>query len=277
MHRSLILVLSAAATLTLGGCGGDDSPIDTVRAAGEGVVDAGSSKTTVTLELPGLTLSGDGEYDYEKNTGRTTFDTSALAAAGFPRELKLLVDDKTIYLNLGGLLVETDWAKVDTTKTENLGPQYKSLAELGNNSDPRAILAYTVGAKDNLKEVGNEEVRGEPTTHYKGTVDLKAAARRIGGRQAEALRTVIDTLKTSTIPADFWVDDDGRLRRFRHVIDLSKSSAAAQAGISGKSTTTMEFYDFGTKVELDLPPDNEVTDLTGGESTPQTATTAPPG
>ena len=276
MHRSPILVLTAVAALSLAGCGDDDSPIDVVRAAGEGVVEAGSSKTTVTLELPGLTLSGEGEYDYENNTGRTTFDTSALAAAGFPRELKLLVDDKTIYLNLGGRLVETEWAKVDTTKTGNLGPQYKSLAELGNNSDPRAILAYTVGAKDDLKEVGDEEVRGEPTTHYKGTVDLKVAARRIGGPQAEALRTVIDTLKTSTIPADFWVDDDGRLRRFRHVIDLSKASAAAQAGISGKSTTTMEFYDFGTKVELDLPPDDAVTDLTR-ETNAETTTTAPPG
>lgn len=262
MRRSIGVVVVASAAVLLGACGEEVRPVDRIRQSSQKVVDAGSSKMSVALDGSGLSLEGEGAYDYEQRRGTMTLDTSSLAAAGFPKELKVLVDDTIIYVNLGGLLQGTEWAKIDTTKAAELGPQYASLAGLGTRNDPRATLAYMRGVRDDVKTVGKEEVRGADTTHYSATIDLEAAAEASTGDQAKAIRSTIDELGTKTIPGEFWLDGDGRLRRYRSEIDLSKvKRAEGSEGVTGTTTTTMEFFEFGTDVELDLPAADQVTDL----------------
>jgi len=53
-----------------------------------------------------------------------------------------------------------------------------------------------------------------------------------------------------------WVGDDDLVRRFRQKLTL------AIAGAPTAIEQQFELYDFGTKVDIDVPADDEVADLT---------------
>jgi hypothetical protein len=71
-------------------------------------------------------------------------------------------------------------------------------------------------------------------------------------------------LGTTTFPTDVWIDDDGRVRRQRLSLDLSKAAQPAGGGSVPPEvvTTTVEFFDFGTKVDVSEPPPDQVADCT---------------
>ena len=52
---------------------------------------------------------------------------------------------------------------------------------------------------------------------------------------------------------EVWVGDDDLVRRFRQKLTLA---------IAGAPTAIEQQFDFGTKVDIDVPADDEVADLT---------------
>lgn len=262
---SALLVAGAACGSDSGGGSESLPPLERIRASSQEVIDAGTSRMTMSIETSGptaVTFTGEGAYDYDEKVGSFTLDTSALAAAGFPAELKIVTEGRTLYMNLGSLLGGgKTWARLDLDRADELGPQFESLAELGTNNDPRAALAYLAGVNDDVKTVGREKVRGDDTTHYSATIDLQKAADAVEDPdQEKALRNVIDKLGTSTIPGEFWIDGEGRLRRYRSVIDLSTVDAGDQQ-LSGSTTSVMEFFDFGAEIDVATPDEAETADL----------------
>ena len=83
---------------------------------------------------------------------------------------------------------------------------------------------------EEVEEVGEEEVRGTDTIHYRGLVHLAEM-----GAPPEYDR----------FPIEVWIDDAGRTRRYSY------------HPLGSESTVVWEFYDFGISVKDLVPPPPE--------------------
>jgi hypothetical protein len=94
---------------------------------------------------------------------------------------------------------------------------------------------------------------------------VKAKALLPAASQA-AYQQLLDKLGTTSQPTDVWVDGEGRARRLKVQLDMTKSTVGGQAAAGspfhGVVTTTEEFFDFGAKVTANPPPDDQAVDLT---------------
>jgi hypothetical protein len=94
---------------------------------------------------------------------------------------------------------------------------------------PTKLLAMPRSATLRTEHVGSEDVRGADTEHYRLTVDRKKAQ--------------LQSSDGKTARVDVWVDSDGLLRR-------------VEAEDHGRFT--LEFFDFGTSVDIEPPPASQV-------------------
>jgi hypothetical protein len=289
-RRAAASSLAALALLGLAACGGGGSgesastqPATTAQdaagvaaAAAEKTRAAGSSKVafTTTLTLPGqsapIEIDGEGAFDYAQQRGTLSLDFGAildqLGAGALGGEggttAEVVFDGGIFYMKLpllGQLLggdkpwIEFDLAKLSSGGSAGLG----QLAQAGGN-DPSQYLAFLQAAGD-LREVGTEQVRGVETTHYAGTVALDKVAQAAPADARAELQRVVQQLETrlgtSSLPVDVWIDGDGLVRKIVQTYD-----AAASGG--GSTRVGVELYDFGTDVEVTVPPADQVVDVT---------------
>ena len=279
MRPKSILTLLAALALVAGACGGgsgDQSPADAIAAASLNTTEAGSakvsiaSKTTVPEALAGggptsIEFGGEGAVDYENQIGEMTMDMSDMgAAAGGPQlgEMKMVFEGTMIYMQFDLLAQQLpegkSWVRFDlATIGEEMGVDMSQFTQFSNN-DPTAALQYLEGATS-LEEVGTEEVRGDETTHYEGVVDLQKAADKVEDEQlSKAFEDVIEIGGQAEIPLEVWVGDDETIRRMTYAFEMPAGQGSTE---SLTSEITMEFYDFGTEVDVTIPSEDESVDL----------------
>jgi hypothetical protein len=81
------------------------------------------------------------------------------------------------------------------------------------------------------------------------------------GRDA-AEKGLTQLFPDATIPADVWIDAEGRLRRMQFSTDGATLGAA---GVNEKDSVslTLEFSDFGKDANIEAPPASETKDLKG--------------
>ncbi|HVE97801.1 MAG TPA: LppX_LprAFG lipoprotein [Mycobacteriales bacterium] len=262
MRRKLAAAVALAVALTGAGCGSDGpTPIEVVRASSAKTLAAESSKVsiTITTEVDGTptTMSGEGAFDYTTRRGTLTMDLGSLLA-GTTVEVRSIGD--VIYTSVppvaAGLLGGKKFMRIDL---KALAAKNETFASLRTGTDPSSGLDALRGAKD-VKKVGTEQVRGEATTHYRGTIDLGEAKAELSGDAAAAIEHLRTTLKVEEIPFEAWLDDAGRSRRMKMSID---SPGTAATGNKPQSVDmTIETFDFGTKVDVVEPPAAEVADGT---------------
>jgi hypothetical protein len=191
-------------------------------------------------------------------------DLSQLGLPGPP--IDAVFDNMTVYENLPRTLIPQmpagkSWVKVDLAAAgRSIGVDVNALSQ-SQAGDPSQTLAYLRGASGDVTRVGTEDVRGTQTTHYRAVLDLNKAADQSPGAR-EAIKSAINALGSSKQPADVWVDAQGRLRRMRYIVDLSKSKVAASTpGVPTSLTFTLELFDFGVPVQAAVPPPDQVVDL----------------
>ena len=289
-RRSLALALLAA--LAVAGCGGGDDggdgqatkekpARDVVAAAAATTSAAGTSKIefTAKIEPPPavsektLEFGGAGAFDYESRRGRLSYDLSGLLeAAGqeAPNATAEIVFDGFVLYMKFPLLTQSlpggkPWVKLDLEGlSKQRGFNVGQLSEL-TQSDPTQALDWLKATSADVKEVGSEQVRGVEATHYRMSVDLEKVADQAPADQREqirkAMRRMIEQTGTSTIPTEAWIDEDGRVRRQRFELGFAVPGGASGNEQKAKMTMTMDLYDFGTKVDAEPPPANQVTDL----------------
>jgi hypothetical protein len=144
-----------------------------------------------------------------------------------------------------------------------------SFSELQGNtpSDLSEQLGYLQGTSDSVEEVGTEEVRGSPATHYRATMDLEKAAQQQGADQNAQLRQIYDKIEqqlgSSTLPMDVWLDGQGRVVRLEMNMPMPVPGGASsqEANSQGQIGITEEFYDFGTPVSVEAPPEDQTADI----------------
>ena len=279
MRRLTALGIALTFVALAAGCGDSGaSPVEVVTKAPDATISASTAKVAMTLDVSGtnvpkVTTKGEGQIDFVRKATAMTLDLSDTL-----QPMGVTGDDATFDMrSLGSTLYMRSplfsqvapsaagkWLKLDLNELTKLqGVDLSQLQQAGNN-DPRQGLAFLEGVtEDGVEDLGHEDVRGADTTHYRAEVDLEKAANRSGSIvDQDAFKRFIDTLGAKTVPVEVWIDGDNRVRRIRIPLPVPFQSGTA------KVTMTMEYFDFGSAVNVAAPPDSDVIDyrdvLSGG-------------
>jgi len=267
--------MAAVVALALAGCAAQQSPVTLLAAAGTETQDAGSAKFTLKQDFEGGPIAGQGieatgAVDFAEQRGHLEFDISSLLPPGAPvtgdETFRAVFDGPTVYMQLPIPGLPTPWVRVEAGELEGL----QGLEQLESfSNDPSQAFAFLQGASDDVEEVGTEDVRDVSTTHYRMTIDLQRAAEQAPEDARPFLEQQAEVLGTDTLPMEVWLDEEGRVRRQSFTIDLSQVDPAAAGAtaapvpseLTGTITTTSEYFDFGSEVVVEIPPEDQVTDL----------------
>ncbi len=271
----VFLAVASALALAAAGCGGDDgaSPEAAVAEAATKTAEAGTSRVTLAVQtnLAGsepVTFTGDGAFDYERKRGEMTMDMSeVIEASGAPSgqgEMEVVFHELVVYMKFPLLTDQLpgnkEWMKIDLEAVgRQQGVDLGALSNL-NQGDPTQALQYLRATSGGVEEVGREEVRGEETTRYRATTDLRKVPDAAPPEERERLRQTIDQVVEATgegeIPTEVWIDDEGRVRRQRYTQQLPGAGDR-----KAEMTFTMELFDFGVEVDAKPPPAGQVEDI----------------
>ena len=273
--------------LALVACAASSSPLALVSSAPDKTAHAGTARMSLEStirgipEAEGLASTAEGVVDFETQRGALTLELPSGTGMG-GGDLRFVYDGTVLYLRspVPTPGVDTEWVSVDIAQLseEVSGTDIEQFAQAGSN-DPSNALALLKGTADSVEEVGTEEVRGERTTHYRATVDLRRATEQAGAvRDRRQFEAFLDQFPSETIPVDVWLDDEGRTRRLR--MDQPLPETPGLSTPPGASVVvTIELYDFGVDEPIEIPAPDEVSDLTAqlsklvDEATTTTTTT----
>lgn len=271
MRRSpavVVLLLLGLGLLAPACGGGDRSPFEVVSAASATTAEAKTSKLAMTMTLKGQDVTVDGAFDYTNQRGRLELDAGSMGIPGVSGTIDAISDGLVVYMRFPKQLADQlpgakPWLKLDVAKLgEVSGVDFSALTQQ-QSQDPTATLDFLRGAsKDGVTKVGEEDVRGTNTTHYRGTADLSLAASKAPAAKRKAIEQVADLTGIDEIPFDVWVDGDDRVRKMELTEDLSNADPAKTGGQSlGEMKISMELFEFGTAVDATPPPADQTTDL----------------
>ena len=251
-RRSALLAAAVAASV-LAGCSQEEPPAPvaqespspspspapnigaTFRDAASTTDGEGSSRysltTTTTVNGADVVFSGAGIFDWSTDTGQTVYEVPG------GRILQRLLGPD-LYLALPQQ--PDSFFKLSTAEVAS--------SPVGGTVDPSAQL-HLLAAVAEAEVVGEQEVRGEATTHYRGRYDVARALKGARGVQQPALRSLLGVAASARqAEYDVYLDEDNRLRR------LTQTVETPSAGQTLTVTTTLELYDFGIDVTVIAPP-----------------------
>ena len=243
------------------------TPVETVRLAYETTARAESSKFSARSVISGLpqqqgmpqsfTITGEGVGNLDGKNARVVMQMPMFG------EMEVRYVGSTIYQKMpesfaADMTAGKQWIEIDYDKMmqEEYGA---SLSEMqgGMQGAPADQLSYLKGVSDSVEEVGTEEVRGAPTTHYRAEVDLDKSAPE-DPEARRAFEKATEALRTEKIPTEVWIDEEGRVRRYEMIMPMALPEGESPTG-EGDPTMTMtaEYYDFGTPVNVEPPPEDQ--------------------
>ncbi|WP_432485134.1 LolA-like protein [Kineococcus esterisolvens] len=265
-RRLALLATSGAAALAVGlsACGGEDpaatgavttelSAYEVVQASAERSSTAGSAKFAFTAEATapdgeGATVSGEGAFDAAEEEVRLqlTLPADAGTVAGGQVELRLV--DDVAYVSGAPLTGQGQWVRLPLEAAAAAGLDTATL-------DPAHQLEQLRAVADDVREVPSIDVRGVEARGFSGTIDLQEALQQLPAEQrtAEAEQAAAEV---GSVPFTLYVDEENRpVRLVVQVADLD----------GGSAEVSMDYYDWGSDVDVDAPDPAAVTELPAGQ------------
>ena len=254
--RVVPLVLLPVLALPATACGADDAdPLELVVAAAAGTVDDGVARMVSTTEVRAgsrrTSVALEGVVDFEGDRASLTTQ--------LPQErggLEVVADGTTVYFRSAEVAAQyeltTPWASIDF---ERMGQATgTALGQLRSSGEAAAGLELLGGAEE-VEELGHEEVAGTEAVRYRATVDLRKAVQQAGAITDRArFEQFIDRLGDEDVDVDVWLDADDRVRRLRYRQPGPRQDLSV--------TVTVDLSDFGADERVEVPRDEEATDLT---------------
>jgi hypothetical protein len=169
--------------------------------------------------------------------------------AGVDVAIDEILDGTTIYMKsplfAAALPSGKTWLKLDLQKLGHAnGIDFSQLM----SQSPTQSFAQ-LEASGQVKKIGDENLSGVETTHYRGRIDVSKLPQ---GAKIEQLT------KAKYGPYDVWIGkDDGLVRKTTMTYSYVTPGAGRQT-----ATMTMNFSDFGKQVSVNVPPAADTVDAT---------------
>ena len=141
------------------------------------------------------------------------------------------------------------WASTNAVNLLQMANAALGGIGLSQPFNPAEVLSYIRDVSGQVTEVGHDTIRGATTTHYRASIDLSRVGDRASPEAQPGLRGAA-AAPSQPLPADLWVDDQGRLRKLSIVIPGPMPV-----------TATFELWDFGVRVDAVAPPPDQVGEL----------------
>jgi hypothetical protein len=204
-------------------------------------------------------FSGKGAFDFERRVGWMDLRLLEGDDGGYGGTSTAIFRETSVYYRLpaGALPGGKRWIRLDLQDVADaLGIDLGPLVQ-GSQADPAQHLLWLSALDPAVTRIGEEEIRGTPTTRYRAAVDLgRLEGQAPPGKEAEwsaYVQTLRDRLGLEFIPVEVWVDADGRVRRLTHELGFAGSGRSARV--------TTDLSDFGVDVSADAPPPGQVAAL----------------
>ena len=246
-RRLAILLLATGAT----GCGGGTSGPDF----------AGARDRTTDKETAEFTLVIDatvaGSIVRATESGAISFTEprahlyKLVPGGGLPQEIILVGPYAYTNANVEAAIRDRTvrpWTKLDTRRlsAKQLRGQPDELAHV-------RVLAHLAEGVTAPDRIGDEEVEGEPLTRFRGRVDpLRVAARAPAAQRSGIASALRNDYPAKPFGADFWLDDEGRVRR---VLISYRTTRGTPISLDGR------FSQFGSNVDVTLPDPGSIEDI----------------
>lgn len=212
MRVTYIITIALFATVTAAGCGdGADKTIATIVAAADKIEAAGPTTISADFNYGPFRGKATGTVDAAE---RASMLKTSLIGVGAVDEIAI---GRHVYFRIPQELfnLKKPWIDIDLKNPPTSGT-LGTTASLAYNG-PISMIDQLRGATD-VSEVGEEAVRGTPTTHYLVTIDLRKVADAASAEHRESVKLMIDhTIKEQAGDAiaktNVWIDKQGLLRR----------------------------------------------------------------
>ncbi len=262
-------------TTTTAATGGGDAGAFQEAIEKSGEVTSAQMEGTIAMSgvegAPGtgeISINFSGAFDNENEIFAFKMDLSgAVEGMGeeIPPEMAGLLGDMEIitvgddsYMKFGFFSMflgsDTEWIKMPADESSDTAGGFAGA----NPVNPTELFAAFNNEHVDIVEVGTEDVRGVATTHYRAVVDAKALAETSADGSVEGLEDLGDL--PENLDVDFWIDDDGYIRRFVITMDGSEIESAPGEGF-GQMVMTYEMFAFGEPVNVTVPAEGEYTDM----------------
>ena len=208
--------------------------VSALRSAPDAAAEAGTARFEMVMDAAArgesLDMTASGAFDTAAGQMSMTMDMGALfeqlaglAGDAVPADIggawEFASDGGTFYLRVPMFEMftgTTDWLSLSA---EDLGTSAERLGLGVGTYDPSKLLESLRGVTGEPEVVGQEDVRGVPTTHYRATLDLSQAlddAPADHRTQIEAALEQLGDLESAAIPVDVWIDGNDLPRRHGH-------------------------------------------------------------
>ena len=217
----------------------------------------------VTIHISGaFAANGDSELTMDLSS-LMELSMAASDGADFPQEfadvfaepmqMKVVGDKSYIKWGFFAMFLGTDkWIEGAADESESMTSGFG----FGTDGDgPLELLDALADANADVETLGQEDVRGVPTTHYRATLDLEALSQDLTADEREELFSDVGELDISDFPIDIWIGEDGNV--YRYSIEVDASTVGGSNEFLGMSMT-FEMWDHGADVAIEAPPSDEV-------------------
>jgi hypothetical protein len=282
IRSRLLRIAALGAIVAVGGYAGTaaakqdaSSPLQQAAAA---TAAANSSQFAFSLSISGVTglptaggkimLTGSGGSDTKHKTAAIHLNLGALAAslgaltkgAKVPSTIDILVVHNVLYVHLPALAAQIspgkEWLKLDPSTLPKSTTGGANVGKIASSIDQKKVLAALQSAVS-VKPVGTAVIRGTPTTHYAGTLQLSALSAVLPADQRAAFAKGLAQIGIKTVPFDVYIDGHHLIRRFAtQVANLKAQGAGAAVSLSA----TIDLFGFGKKLVVHAPPASKTAD-----------------
>ena len=266
------LVLSLGASLTA--CSDDAGPADSSSSSSdEGTDDSTDEPTEDESETPAeeslAELSVDDFYpsvmaamreaetfrfetvsgvagQEQTMTGQARFSDAGMemqASSTGAQAMELILLGKAMYMKSPDLGTGDKWVKIDLSDPNSL------FGMIGKATDPEVMFKAMESPKK-LELLGTEDVDGVSTNHYRITMDPRQYL------EAMEFPAAMADMLPKELVTEMWVDGDSLPRKFTQTLEVP----ATGGGAPTSTTTEGTYSDFGTDVEIEAPPADQVTE-----------------
>ncbi|ARF56802.1 hypothetical protein [Streptomyces gilvosporeus] len=221
---------------------GRGAAVSEVQRSADALVRAGTARVRTAMETASggtrVAIRGTGIYDFRTAGGRLRVVLPD--PAGKPREghqpITEILAPGALYMKNRGAGVPADkWVRVATASLDD------GNLVTGGVTDPLTAAELLRGARK-VTYRGAGRLGGARVRHYRGTTDIRTAARAASPRSRPALVAAEKGFTTDMVPFDAYLDDAGRVRKVRERFQFA--NGAPQGALV---TSTTELSGFGVK------------------------------